>query len=201
MKWPVGAERCCAFRGVGEMLLGGGLLWWARRYDFHCFWLEHTTKLLAAYLLGFDGMFVFFCGTLRTLGYGVYDFSRNPILAVTPADFWRRYNREAGRFLYEDAFKPLGGVRSPVRVTLLVFLLNGVLHEYLALAITGTLKGYQAGFFALQGIAVAITWRMARRGWGSALGIGLTIAWMVLTTVLFFATVDQFMSWYSHRVR
>jgi hypothetical protein len=38
-----------------------------------------------------------------------------PELAPTSAEFWRRWNRPAQQFFYEDVFKPCGGLRAPVR--------------------------------------------------------------------------------------
>jgi hypothetical protein len=57
------------------------------------------------------------------------DYMDNPFVARTPADFWRRYNRPMQQFFWEDIFKPVGGLRAPVRATLWVFAVSAVIHE------------------------------------------------------------------------
>src|SRR5258708_7726703 len=42
----------------------------------------------------------------RLLGGTARDPMNNPFASRTPADFWRRYNRPAQQFLYEDPFRP-----------------------------------------------------------------------------------------------
>ena len=187
-------------RASVQMTLGGLLLAWAMRADLGrlSFWLDHGVKLLAAYLVGFDGMFLLLEGVMRAGGARVIDQTRDPIGATTPADFWRRYNREAGRWLCEDVFKPLGGLRRPRAAIVVTFLVNGALHEYLAWLIVGSVQGYQMSFFALHGLATAFTFRLRPHGTAARiLGRALTLLFLYFTSVLFFATVDQFLPWYS----
>ena len=187
-------------RALIQMSLGAALLAWAMRTDLGrvSFWLDHGVKLLAAYMIGFDGMFLLLGGTSRACGVAVIDQSRDPVRATTPADFWRRYNREAGRWLYEDVFKPLGGLRHPGRAIVVTFLVNGALHEYLAWILIGSVQGYQMAFFALHGVATALTFRARPRTRAAKLGgFALTLAFTYFTTVLFFASVDQILPWYS----
>ncbi len=183
-------------RGTLEILAGALLLRWAlqRNLGATSFWLDHAVKLTAAYLLGFDGGFVFLCGLARVLGVKVIDFSRHPILATTPADFWRRYNREAGRLLHEDLFKPLGGLRHTRRATFLTCLINGVYHEYLALLVVGALMGYQVAFFVIHGVATVATLRIRPRGGAAIAGTLLTFLLLFTSSVLFFASIG----WYPH---
>lgn len=195
------AARRWAMRGVLEMALGGVILWLAFRViDFRgprTFWLEHAIKLLGAYLLVFDGGFVLATGLIRMTGGRVLDLSRNPVAAATPADFWRRYNCEAGRFLRADVFFPLGGRRRPVVMTAITFLINGLLHEYLALILVGRITGYQILFFTLHGAAAAATLRLRPRGPARLIGIAATVLFLYFTSILFFATVDLFLPLYS----
>ncbi|MCI0366527.1 MAG: membrane bound O-acyl transferase family-domain-containing protein [Phycisphaerales bacterium] len=187
-------------RGLLEIAAGSVVLSWAFQQELgrYSFWLDHGVKLFAMYLIVFDGMFVALTGALRLLGCNIMDQSHHPIAAVTPADFWRRYNREAGRFLYEDLFKPAGGLRAPVAGILLVFLINGLLHEYLATVMIGSITGCQMMFFGLNGLAVAATFRFQPRGLVAILSGILTLAFLFFTSVLFFTAADQFLPWYSH---
>lgn len=153
-------------------------------------WLDHVVRALAFYAVAFDGGFVVVCATLRLLGIHVMDFCRHPILSVTPADFWRRYNRPGGRFLYEDVFLPMGGRRAPVRGTLLVFAANGVMHEALSYLFVRQVLGYQLVFFALHALAVVLTFRIRPRGSWVWVGRALTFAFVMATGVLFLANLD-----------
>jgi D-alanyl-lipoteichoic acid acyltransferase DltB (MBOAT superfamily) len=187
-------------RAAVQMTIGGLLLAWAMRADFRdsSFWLEHGVKLVAVYLIGFDGAFLMLEGLVRALGVAIIDQTRDPALATTPANFWRRYNREAGRLLYADVFRPIGGLRYPRAAIVVTFLINGVLHEYLAWILIGSVQGYQMAFFALHGLATALTFELRPRGTlGRAVGMAITLLFVYVTSVLFFASVSQFFPWYA----
>jgi hypothetical protein len=196
---PRAASARLLARGIVEISAGAALLWWAFHSDLsrYGFWVEHTVKLVGAYLCVFDGTFVAVTGALRLLGCHVIDHSRDPAFAVSPADFWRRYNRDAGLFLYEDVFKPLGGMRSPRWGIVWVFLVNGLLHEYIAWAMIGRVMGYQVAFFLLHGIAVAATFRWRPRGVSAVAGWLATVVFLVASSVLFFGSINQILGWYS----
>lgn len=187
-------------RGVLEVFVGGTLLTWAFSVDWthSSVRLEHVTKLVGAYLTFFDGGFVLANGLLGLTGVAYMEFSRHPVLARTPADFWRRYNRDAGRFLQEDVYARLG--RLPRRAKIgLVFLLNGVLHEYLVLVMTGHVVGVLVAFFSLQAVAVILTWRLRLSGLTAVAGVILTIVFNVTSTVLFFLAINRIFPWYVDR--
>jgi hypothetical protein len=186
-------------RGLVQIAMGLALLVWAHRTQLGTLsvWLDHLVVAVAAYLVAFDGLFVFMTGALRLLGLHVIDQSRHPILARTPADFWRRYNREAGMYLYENVFKPVGGLRSPVRGIAVVFLINGLYHEYLFTAMTGAWCGYLLLFFAVHAVAVAATSRWRPRGAVAVLSAIGTQLFLLVTSALFFAAADRIFPVYS----
>src|SRR5262249_4476350 len=142
--------------------------------------------------------FVLMTGLLRLAGLPVLDLSRQPIAAVSPADFWRRYNCEAGRFFREIVFVPLGGPSNPVIMIIVTFLVSGVLHEYLATVLIGRLLGLQIAYFLVNGLAAAATFRWRPRGAARFFGLAATLLFNVATTPLFFLTANQFLPWYSH---
>jgi len=183
-------------RGVFEVSVGALLMGWAYRIDWtgQPFAVEHLLKLVAVYLLVFDGGFVLANGILGVLGGRYMDFSRHPVLASTPADFWRRYNRDAGRFLYENVYLRLQGGR-PKLALFLVFGINGVLHEYLALAVFHRLTGLQVAFFTIQGLAVVATAGLRPRGRMRWAWVFATVAFNIVTSVLFLTSVG----FYAHR--
>lgn len=193
-------NRALFIRGVLEVLVGSTLLYWAFSVDWtnSSFWSEHITKLVGAYLTFFDGGFVLMNGLFGLTG-GVYmEFSHHPVLARTPADFWRRYNRDAGRFLHEDVYTRILRLPRPARIGL-VFLLNGALHEYLVLIITRQIVGVLFMFFSLQAIGVILTWRLRPSGYIAVISVILTIAFNVTSTVLFFMAINEIIPWYVDR--
>jgi len=125
------------------------------------------------------------------------EFMDAPLLAPTPAEFWRRYNQPAQQFFYEDVFKRVGGFRSPVRATLVTFAASALVHEYVFGVLLGRVQGYQTLFFLVQGLVVAATIRLRPKGWRMWLGIGATWIFNLATSLLFFASVNEVFPFYS----
>lgn len=186
-------------RGLLEVLAGGGILYWAMHEEFgrHSFWLEHGVKLVASYVCLFDGLFITITGAVRVLGGRCLALNDEPILARTPAEFWRRYNRWFGQFFFEDVFRRVGGLRTPWRGIACVFLLNGLLHEYLVWAMIGRVSGYPFAFFALHGVAVAATFAARPKGWWALAGVAGTIVFHFFSSVLIFTAFQEVLgNWY-----
>ena len=162
------------------------------------FAVEHCAKVVAFFLLLVPSTAAA-VAAWRLLGGRAREPMDNPFAARTPADFWMRYNRPAGQFFHEDVFKPLGGLRSPVRATLGTFAVSAVLHEYIFWIAVGRVQGYQTAFFLLQGLVVAATRKVRPRGWRAvAWGTG-TLAFNLASSVLFFASLDEVLPFYSRR--
>ncbi|HWE38254.1 MAG TPA: MBOAT family O-acyltransferase [Isosphaeraceae bacterium] len=162
------------------------------------FVVEHAAKVLTSFAvlvpLGVAGS-----AGWRLIGGRGLDLMRNPFAARTPADFWRRYNRPVNHFFLEDLFKPFGGVRSPVKATLLVFAASAVVHEYVFAVPIGRVEGVQSAFFLLQGIAVLATARLRPRGRWAAVAIAGTLTFNVLTSMLFFKSLGEVVPFYARR--
>ena len=62
------------------------------------------------------------------------------------------------------------------------------------------MRGYQAAFFLVQGVAVAATMRLKPRGAAAAVSVVLTLAFNLASGVLFFASVNQVVPFYVNRV-
>jgi hypothetical protein len=101
------------------------------------------------------------------------------------------------QFFWEDVVKPAGGLRAPIRTTLLVFTLSAILHEYLFGIAIGSVQGYQTAFFLLQGVAVAATARIKPTGWRAAPWPAGTLVFNLLSSVLFFASMNGLVPFYS----
>jgi hypothetical protein len=188
-----------ALRTLVQVLAGALLLWWATSAarNWPNFFVEHSVKILAAYLCIFDGAFLAIMTLFRLSGRGVMDLTRNPILARTPSDFWRRYNRDAGQVLRHHVYNHVGGDAHRIRAILTTFVLNGILHEYLFFIMSGRIVGLMMLFFVLQGLAVAFTFSCRLEGRRAFVGILLTLAFNWATSILFFRAIDLFTPWYQ----
>lgn len=179
-------------RGLLEAGLGVALLVVVFRADL---WqtsrlLDHCAKWLAVYPL-LDGGIVVLVAAVRLMGVRAIDVYRNPILASTPADFWRRYNRVVSEFLNHDVAQQVGGRRAPVRATLAAFFVSALIHEYLIVAALGYPTWHMTAFFMLHGVATALTLRVRPRGWRRVPAVALTLAFLLLSLVVFTAIMDQ----------
>jgi hypothetical protein len=162
------------------------------------FLAEHGVKTGAAYLAV---LFIGGTGTAfwRILGRPALDLFDSPHRAATPADFWRRWNRPVRQFFFEDVFKPLKGIRRPVPAILLTFGVSACIHEYLFSVAVGRVQGYQTAFFMLQAVAVVLTRRLKPRGRGAAWGNGLTLLFLLLSSVLFALSLNGVLPFYDPR--
>jgi len=174
---------------LGGLLLAFGVFRWTGSID----WSERPFLLQHAARAG--SFFVFILFLFRNLAallraFGVYSINpvRQPLMARTPAEFWRHYNRWMGQFLHEDVFRPLRGRRHPRLATLAVFAVSGLLHEYLFLVATGRVQGYQMLFFLIQGAAVALTLRAKPVGAAAVASLVATLLFNLLSSVFFFVS-------------
>lgn len=189
-----------ALRGLTETAAGAAMLWWAFRRDWRetSVLVEHAIKLAGLYLFVLDGPFALATGVLRLAGFTLHDLSRHPAASTTPADFWRRYNSDAGRFLRENLFRRLP-MRSPAARTMTVFVLNGLLHEYLAWILSGRILGLPLAFFTLQGAAVILTARSRPTGLAAVASAFATLLFMGASAALILLTIDAVVPWYQRR--
>jgi hypothetical protein len=132
----------------------------------------------------------------RLLGGVALDFMNNPLVAPTPADFWRRWNVPAQQFLNEYTFQPAGGPRRAVRATLVTFAVSGLVHEYVFGVASGRVQGWQLLFFMLQGVAVVATMRIRPRGRITLLWVAGTWVFNLASSALFFLSVNQVLPFY-----
>jgi|GEM_PF-1675741 len=186
-------------RGLAEVTLGVILFrYLARHAPAHFpFWIDHGLRLLASYLCIWDGGCVLFTAVWRLLGFRCVEFSFHPILARTPAEFWRRYNHWIGQFLYEDLFRVVRCRRNPAVGVFTCFLAMGVLHEFLAWDLTGRVTWHLPAFFLLHAIATAATFRLRPTGLGAVLGLAGTLTFHYFTSVLFFVRFGEVVGgWY-----
>jgi len=184
--------------GLAGLAASVAVLSWLFRLDWsgRSFVIEHSSKavclLVALSPLGWTVMSIW-----RLAGGRARDFLNAPLVARTPADFWRRYNRPVEQFFFEDIFKRVGGFRSPARATLITFAISGLVHEYVFGIASGRARGYQMIFFLIHGCAVAATLRVRPRGWQAVPWIAATLAFNLVASVLFFANLNDVVPFYS----
>jgi hypothetical protein len=185
-------------RGLLGLAAGGVLLAGSFRvsWDGRPFALEHAAKVVAFYLALVPGSAAA-VALWRLAGGQARDWMDDPFFARTPADFWKRYNRPAQQFFYEDVFKPAGGLRFPIRATLVTFVVSALIHEYVFGIVIGRVQGYQTAFFLLQGVATAATVGVRVKGWRVVPWTAGTFAFNLASSVLFFASLNAVAPFYS----
>ena len=183
---PAGRSSRQLMLGLASVL--GAVLAMSAVYKLElAYWLEHcliATALLAFVIFELE----IFVAITRLLGGPIIDANDRPWLAVTPADFWRRYNRLIGGFLHDNVFRPADGKHHPERATLLAFAASGLMHEYVFWIAIERSAGLQMLFFMAQGIGVVLTARIKPRGAQAAAWRIGTWGFMLLTSVVFFAS-------------
>ena len=160
------------------------------------FLAEHVSKVVAFMLTVTSGLTAA-TALWRLCGGTARDYMDRPFIARTPAEFWRRYNRNMQQFFWQDIFRKHGGRRAPIRTMLIVFAASALLHELIFSAAVGRVQGYQTAFFALQGLAAALTARVKVKGWLAIPWIAGTLVFNLASSVLFFASIHQVVPFYS----
>jgi hypothetical protein len=185
-------------QGILGMSVGSTVLigLFRRNWSEQPFALEHGAKVLALYLTLIP-ITVVAAAVWRLFVGKARDVMDQPYLARTPADFWRRYNRPAQQFFYEDIFKPLGGLRSPLRATVITFTVSAIIHEYVFDIAVGRIQGYQSLFFMIHGCAVAATMPIRPQPAMAIPWIAGTLLFNLASSVLFFASVQGVVPFYS----
>jgi hypothetical protein len=185
-------------KGVLGFSAGSALLYWlfCIRWEGCPFLVEHASKVAAFYAAILGGLSAA-TAIWRLFGGQARDYMDKPFAAHTPADFWRRYNRPVQQFLWLDVFKPLGGRRAPIRTILLVFVVSAAIHEYVFGIAIGRVQGFQAAFFLVHAVAAAATARIKPKGWNAALWIVGTLVFNLISSVLFFASINGLVPFYS----
>ncbi len=199
---PRRAVDACAYLvgacGVTVGLIVGWRVFQADLRDLP-FLIEHCVKLTTFYVPMLSVLAAGAAGW-RLLGGSAQDTMKWPYLARTPADFWRRYNRNMQQFFLEDVFRPMSRrLYGPTKI-MIVFCLSALLHECIFGIATGRVQGYQTAFFLLQGVAVAGTARVRPTGWRAIPWATCTALFMFLSSTLFFASMQGVVPFYSRQV-
>lgn len=164
----------------------------------HRFITEHCTKA-ASFFPVIQFLPNVLAAAARLSGLPATNFAGPFFLARTPAEFWRGYNRPVNQFFNEHVFKPAGGRSRPLMVMLFVFVVSGIIHEYIFDVPAGRVLGSQMLFFLIQGFAVVATMRLRPRGWRAAGMVLLTFAFNLATARIFLASMNAVVPFYVNR--
>lgn len=137
----------------------------------------------------------------RLCGGVAEDPMRSPFQSATPADFWRRWNLPAQGFLLEHAYRPAARVFPPLGALIVTFAVSGLIHEYVFGIASGRSQSGQMAFFLVQGVATAATINLRPTGSARQWARYLTIAFQLITSLLFFQGVNSVVPFYVHRGR
>jgi hypothetical protein len=153
------------------------------------FWFQHL--IVATALITFVTFELeLYVVVTRLFGGAIIEANNRPWLAVTPADFWRRYNRIIGQFLHDNVFHALNSKHHSGRALMAVFAVSGLLHEYVFWLAVERAAGLQMVFFMLQGTAVVLTARVKPRREAAVWWRLATWGFMLLTSLIFFISFD-----------
>ncbi|MCZ6850843.1 MAG: MBOAT family protein [Planctomycetota bacterium] len=185
-------------RGAAMFIVGEGLgvLVFRAELGAYSFALEHVAKTVCAMIALYGGAEIAIA-LWRLLGLPGREPMHNFFLAPTPAEFWRRHNRWVYQFFRENFFRRIGGGRSPVLATLVVFGISGLMHEYVFGIAVERVQGFPLAFFMVQGCAVAATMRTKPTGHRALIWIAMTIVFNLASSVLFFASLNRLGPYYS----
>ncbi len=133
-------------------------------------------------------------GALMLTGLHMSESFEAPMLARSPSEFWgRRWNRFVTRWAFRNVFIAAGGRRAPARATMLVFVISGLMHEYLLIACQHGLSryaGWTLAFFVIHGLAVVLS-NAVQRTLPRAPAVLLHLVFLVATTPLFVIPLDD----------
>jgi hypothetical protein len=163
------------------------------------FFLEHCIKTVTAYA-GVAAGTNLWATLWRLSGGRALDFMESPILAATPADFWRRWNLPVHAYFSEHIFRPLlrGHRDNRLKATLMAFFISGLVHEYVFGIAAGRWQGWQMLYFMIHGLATIATAHI-RPGRYRLLAWLLTALFQLTSSVLFGQSVGQVLPFYSPR--
>jgi hypothetical protein len=152
-----------------------------------------TALLVLYFVLNLTALADLALGLARLIGADTEEVFDWPLLATSPREFWsRRWNRYVSRFALRHVALPLQPRLPRPLLTLSVFFVSALFHEYFAWGAAGaaTQPGTMTAFFLAQGAAVVVgeRWPLPRGTPRIAGHLG-TVAWMLLTAPWFFASL------------
>ncbi|MEK7485233.1 MAG: membrane bound O-acyl transferase family-domain-containing protein [Planctomycetota bacterium] len=155
------------------------------------FWLSMFWFLWCCYFAA-SGFGDIATGMVMQLGVNVSPIFNRPFMARSPRDFWsRRWNLCFRDISYRNIFLPLHGHKRPLLATFLVFLMSGIVHEYIIFSSVGfSVFGGMLIFFMLQWIATVLQTVVAKKMgkkelMPKGLAVSLHILWLLLTIPFF----------------
>jgi D-alanyl-lipoteichoic acid acyltransferase DltB (MBOAT superfamily) len=108
----------------------------------------------------------------RTAGVNATPIMNAPILAQSLSEFWgKRWNLAFRDLVHRFVFRPVFGRLGVAGATMAVFLVSGLIHEFVISLSSGAAYGLPTLYFLIQGVGVLSTRSRLGKRWG--LGKGL----------------------------
>jgi predicted DCC family thiol-disulfide oxidoreductase YuxK len=141
-----------------KTLFGAALIWFLARLAFP------IHPLLAGWI-GMAGIiFILHFGSFhllalgwRAAGVNAMPIMRNPLLSCSLTEFWgRRWNAAFHEIVYRFTFRPLLRRAGATAATLIVFLVSGLVHEFVISLPARGGYGLPTAYFLIQGLGIAV---------------------------------------------
>lgn len=119
-----------------------------------------------------------------------------PLLTTSPRDFWsKRWNRLCRKYFHVIIFKPIvNHTHSPTLAGIVIFLISGLMHDYLNYVSMGDISFDSTIYFLIHGTACSIQVYLQRR-YAIFNTVPAFIAW-TLNSIFFVATAPIFFAPY-----
>ncbi|MEE9386526.1 MAG: MBOAT family protein [Nannocystaceae bacterium] len=159
-------------------------------------WIVHTLRAMLMIYTLVSAISDLVCGLAMLTGVHVAEVFLSPALSRSPSDFWaNRWNRYISGFARRQIFFPSVHALGANGAALAVFLVSGLMHEYLVIACSGRLgsyTGWTTAFFLLHGVGVLVSRALRRMPrFPRAAAVLLHLTWLAGTSPLFFRPLDQ----------
>jgi Membrane bound O-acyl transferase family len=182
-----------------ETILGATLLWVvARSIPPGQSLLRGWVGMLGLILLLHFGTFQLLALLWRSLGVKAEPIMSAPLRSTSLGEFWgKRWNLGFRQLAHELIFRPLYPRLGPTTAGLLVFLVSGLIHDFVISLPARGGYGLPTLYFLLQGTGVTIE----RSAFGKRLGLGQRLrGWCFAMVFLTVPVFGLFHPWFVSRV-
>jgi hypothetical protein len=143
---------------IGKTVVGASLLWViARRVPSEWPLLQAWVGLVGMVLLAHFGSFHIVALLWRRAGVDAVPIMDKPLMSASLSEFWgRRWNLGFRQLGHELIFRPLHRALGAAGAGFIVFVVSGVIHDFVISFPARGGYGLPTGYFVLQGAGVAL---------------------------------------------
>ena len=168
---------------LSKTLIGADLIWGAARHALAINWLlAGWTGMLGIILVLHFGLFHLAALAWRTAGVLATPLMRAPLLSRSVGEFWaERWNTAFNRLATRLLFRPFRRVSGLPTATMLVFLVSGLIHDFVISVPARGGYGLPTVYFILQGAAILFERTYLARRFGLNGGIRGRLFTIIIT--------------------